>query len=385
MMARWIAVALAALLLAALAPSAAQALERREGERAGVAAGETVDGDLFLTGETLVVAGRVTGDVYAMGQTVTVTGQIDGDLMAAGQSIAVEGSLAGDLRAAAGRLDLRGSVGRNVTWFGQVATLAPVGQVGGSWLGFGETQYLQGRIARAVTAGGSKLELAGPIGGSVEAWVEELTLAPNARVSGDVTYTSPNESFFPPGSVGGQVTRVSPERATQEGRRLSGLATFLGVLLLLGNMLVGSVLVWFFPKLAARGDHLVRRRPLPALAIGLAALIFAPFAMLFLGITIIGLPLAIAVLVVYLVGIWLGWLVVGLTVGGLVAQPFARGRAPAAALLLALGLLVLHLATSLPIIGDFVVFAVVCLGLGTSVLLMVNASSRENAPPAEVV
>ena len=66
------------------APSAALAAEVRNGTAAVVAPGETVNDDLFTTGQTVTIAGRVVGDVYAAGGTVVVTGTVDGDLIAGG-------------------------------------------------------------------------------------------------------------------------------------------------------------------------------------------------------------------------------------------------------------------------------------------------------------
>ena len=65
-----------------------------------VAPGETLDDDLFASGQTVTVAGRVTGDVYATGQTVVVTGTVDGDLLSAAQQVVVDGAVNGNVRAA---------------------------------------------------------------------------------------------------------------------------------------------------------------------------------------------------------------------------------------------------------------------------------------------
>src|SRR2546430_11844360 len=103
----------AVLLLAV--PSAAMAAEVRNGASAVVAPGETLNDDLFASGQTVTVAGRVTGDVYAAGQTVVVTGTVDGDLLAAAQQVVVDGPVNGNVRAAGAVFQVNGHLGRSVT------------------------------------------------------------------------------------------------------------------------------------------------------------------------------------------------------------------------------------------------------------------------------
>src|SRR5207244_12960346 len=70
------ALVLSSALLALVVPSAAMAAEVRNGTAAVVAPGETLDDDLFASGQTVTVAGPVTGDVFATGQPVAVSGTL---------------------------------------------------------------------------------------------------------------------------------------------------------------------------------------------------------------------------------------------------------------------------------------------------------------------
>jgi hypothetical protein len=82
---------------------------------------------------------------------------------------------------------------------------------------------------------------------------------------------------------------------------------------------------------------------------------------------------------------WLGWLMVGMAVGGLLLRPILRGQLPAGRVpALGLGMLLLHLLTSLPAVGLLVGLLIATVGLGTSILLLVQATSRQPAKvPAE--
>ena len=109
------AVIVSGALLVVAAPTAALGAEVRTGTSAVVAPGETVDDDVFASGQSVTVAGRVTGDVFAMGQTVAVTGTVDGDLIAAAQQVIVDGAVNGDVRAAGAVVTVNGRVGHSLT------------------------------------------------------------------------------------------------------------------------------------------------------------------------------------------------------------------------------------------------------------------------------
>ena len=67
--------------------SHAAALETRKGQTVEITKSENIKGDLFLTGNRIVIDGTVDGDVYAFGQDIEVNGRITGDLLTAAQTV----------------------------------------------------------------------------------------------------------------------------------------------------------------------------------------------------------------------------------------------------------------------------------------------------------
>ena len=122
------ALVLGSALLVLAVPSAALASEVRNGTTAVVAPGETLNDDLFASGQTVTLAGRVIGDVYATGQTVVVTGTVDGDLIAAAQQVVVDGTVNGNVRAAGAVITVNGRVGRSVTGLAQQLNVSSSGR-----------------------------------------------------------------------------------------------------------------------------------------------------------------------------------------------------------------------------------------------------------------
>jgi hypothetical protein len=352
-----------ALLVLAL-PSAAMAAELRNGVSAVVAPGEMLNDDLFATGQTVTVAGRVVGDVFAAGQTVVVTGTIDGDLIAAAQQVIVDGTINGNVRAAAGTVTVNGHVARSVTSLAQQVNISSSGRVDGSLVAAGETISAFGPVGRGITVGGSTLQLGGPVGGEVLAWAQTLSLGPNTSIAGDLEYHSERQADIPNGTVAGRVQYDPVERQQQQAPLLNGLFDFGGLVWLCGSAILGGLTIIFAPRAAARAVELGRQQPLLTFGVGLFALLAAPVAAVLIGVTLVGFPLALVVGALYWVGLLLAWPAVGLVVGAELARLVRRGEPMPVLGSLVVGLIVLHLVTHLPIVGGLLAFLGLAFGLG---------------------
>jgi cytoskeletal protein CcmA (bactofilin family) len=366
----------------ALGATPAAALERRAGDSVGVPAGETVDDDLAIAGDTVTIGGRVTGDLFVAGGTVTLlpSAQIDGDVLAAGGALVINGAIGGDVRAAGASLQLGGTVGRNATVAGSQVTLGPNATIKGNWLSGSDRTLLQGTVEGNVTGGGSTVQLAGRVGRNVEVASERLLVEPSARVGGKLTYVSNVDQAVPDGTVRGQIERVAPPERPRDARRgFDVVGTALGLLLLAGSIVVGLLLAWLAPGLYRSAQAVLEQQALLAFGVGLVTLIVVPVLAIVLMVTVLGLPLGLLGLVAYFAGWYIGWLAAAAALAGLVVGLVRRqGRPVAVAWLVVLGLVGLHVLTRLPIVGVIIAFVVLCLGLGILVILI----AERRRPPA---
>ena len=227
-----------ALLVLAL-PSAAMAAEVRNSNTAVVAPDETLNDDLFATGQTVTVAGHVIGDVYAGGQTVVVTGTVDGDLIAGAQQVVVDGTVNGNVRAVGGVVTVNGRVGHSVTSLGQQVNVSSSGRVDGSLVAAGETISVFGPVGRGITAGGGTLQFGGPVGGEVLAWAQTLSIGPSTRIAGNLEYHSEHQAEIPSGTVAGRVQFDQIQRQQRQEPLLNGLFDFGGLVWLVGSAILG--------------------------------------------------------------------------------------------------------------------------------------------------
>lgn len=323
----------------------------RSGQEVVIPAGQTVEGNLYASGGTVRIEGTVTGDLMAIAGEVQVSGEVKGDLLAAGGTIDVSGRVDGDARLAGGRITTSGTIGQDLALGAGQATVTSAAQIGQDLLFATGQMTLDGKVAGGALGATQNYAKRGTVGGT-----EDVTIADR-----------------------GEKERAEP---TVGSRLLDGLQRWIAVL---G---VAALLLWLRPRLLRGTADAVRRRPLPSLGFGvlgfiglvvfvLAVLILAILLAVVLGLLGLGdlvalvLFAALTVLVVtgfafFVILAFLAPAAVGLALGALALGDERPGRRWWA---LVLGLLVVVILTSLPVVGGWLGLLVALLGLGAVILL----------------
>lgn len=279
------ALAVAILALCTTGTAAAAAVSNTTSSSSTQAVAVQKDGPQFYSGTIIDVADDISGDVYAAGQSVTVSGNVSGDVIAAAQTINITGTVDGNVRLTGQSIALSGQVTRSGTLFAADVTVTDTGSFGGDIVGAASTMNIAGEVTRNVLVGVDRLTISGPIGG-------------------DVTYTSNNDAEISNGAVTGSVEHIeAPEPAdTEPSPGAAFIGWILGLLYALVALSIITVLAGLLiPRVLHRvTEHLIPS-PWKALLVGLVAAFVVPLALLLLLVTIIGAPLALAGMVVWLV------------------------------------------------------------------------------------
>jgi uncharacterized Tic20 family protein len=233
-----------------------------------------------------------------------------------------------------------------------------------------------GPVGRGITAGGGTLQLGGPVGGKVLAWAQNLSLGPNTRIAGDLDYYSERQAAISGGTVAGEVQYHPVEAQARQEPLLNGLFDFGGLVWLFGSAILGALAIIFAPRASARAVELGRQQPLLTFGVGLLTLCAVPVVAVLIGVTLVGIPLALVVAALYWLGLLLAWPALGLVVGTEIARRVRRGEPMPVLGALVVGLIVLHLLTHLPIVGGLVAFLGLAFGLG----LIVQSFRRWRRP-----
>jgi cytoskeletal protein CcmA (bactofilin family) len=368
--------AVAAGLAVAAAPGAA--MEIRTGTRVVVGADEIIDDDLFAAGNSVDVLGKVTGDVIAFAQTITLEGPVGGSVNVAGQTVTINGPVAGTVRAAAQNVRVQGPVQRNVLGAGQSVDLDPGCQVGREAYLAGNSCRIAGPV-QALNASVNNLVLEDGVAGDVVAYVRTLRMGTQAKVGGDLTYTSPTEASIPPDAVAGRVKHKLPERAAPRPRRFRPW----GVLfLLVSGFVTGLVLVLAAP----RASRSITGAPLerPGASLGWGALLFAatPVLAVIVCITIVGIPLAMISLAGWGIALYLGYIFAAIALGRALLAWALKQRPVSLLWCLLLGLVLLMLVKMIPYAGGLLILLGIVWGMGSMAIGL--RRPPEPAPAAPV-
>lgn len=288
-------------LLASLAGAwAAQAQQFRTGDAVSVSGGEKIDGSLYVAGKTLTVDADVNGDVFCAGQTVTVTGTVHGDVICAAQTLTVKGKVEGDVRLAGQVVTLEANVEKNATVAAQTFVLEESGNVAGDMTIGANDATLKGSVGRDVVAGTENLILAGIVTRNVSSDSTTTKLGAEARIGGNITYTSYNTLGQTEGAViTGTVTRNDPPADKKQSETFTQV---LGKLFywFVALLLVVLALVLLFPRMFQTVTDRAFPMPWWALLAGFGAMLVMPLVLVLLALTFVGLPLMVVVLVLWI-------------------------------------------------------------------------------------
>lgn len=343
----------------------ASAQNFRSGDNVTVGANERVDDTLYVAGRTVDINSEVFGDIFCAGQNVTVSGTVHGDVICAGQTVNVTGTVDGDVRLAGQTVTLGAEVSGNATVGGQTFNLESTGRIAGD-LTIGSTDAtLNGSVGRNVAAGNTNLTVAGAVGGRIKASVTNLTLASGARVNGDIEYSSWNNASQSEGAViGGSLTRKDPPRngAPKRGA-IFGFGVMWFVYWLSAMLFTALALALLFPRLLHNVTDHALPRPWKSLLAGFIASLAVPAILIVLMVTVLGIPLAVVLGLIWLVLLLLSGPVFGYYIGRLV---LSRSSQPL--LIMLTGASILLVAYFIPIVGFLSLLAATWFGTGMMLL-----------------
>ena len=360
---------LAFLLLLLLATQiASPAMTRRAGSGAVVISSqETITDSVIATGETVLVEGKIEGNLYMFGRSVEIRGQVDGDVIAGAQEVRITGNVTGNVMAGAESISVSGHVGGNSYVGGRNVHVEKGGHVELEVLAGAETVTVEGTIGRSLTAGSTTAVIAGMVGRGVTFGGNKVLVRAGGKIGGDIKAEvddRTNVQVEPGASVTGKVDVTVRERVSPWARP----GTYIWEL----AVLAGAFLVGWLMSAAFPGFFSGAIRSIPSWAsagFGFVALVVTPIAAIVLCITLIGLPLAVGTVFLYVAGLYLAKILVGAYLGRELLGAKNEAGLPTLVGLLA-GLVILQVLFLVPYAGGILKLAALCVGLGALVLQM---------------
>jgi cytoskeletal protein CcmA (bactofilin family) len=344
-----------------------------------VPASETVNSSLFASGRAVDIAGTVDGDVFCAGQNVTISGTVKGDVICAGQNITVSGTVEGDVRLAGQTVTIGGQVAQNASVATSAFSLEGRAKIGGDLSAAGSDLILNGEVGRDASLAGATATLNNRIGRNVNASVNDIRLRGQATVGGGLFYTSPKDAELAEGSqVAGETRRT--ESSQKKGAFEAPFVTGMGfvVYLIISLLLLSLALLLLFPTALRAVTDVALASPLKVLLTGFVASLAAPVLIVILMVTVLGIPLALLLAVIWLLILFLA----GPAFSYYVGRSILKGQY-SPFIVMALGALVVLVLLFVPILGAFVWLVTIWMGVGMILLELVRRTPKPSYALAE--
>jgi hypothetical protein len=341
-----------------------------------------VGDDLYIAGGKVLVSEPVKGDAIAAGGSVIINSAVGADLQAAGGSLIINAPVEDDLRAAGGDVLISSRIGGDLVVFGGEVTI-PAGAVvqGDAVIGAGHinlggevrgdlrvqagTIDLTGSVAgKAAIYAADRVNLNGTIAGETVFVGKQASLGPHARFGSGISYWRPEgELDFDSVPVGGMVS-FKPELAEKlrhypaapgEKRIKRGAAAVFGgyfILTLLSGITVIILLTLLLKGPFRRAGEELHRSFWKSLGLGVLILILLPLVGLVCLATIVGIPVGIFALTLFLFSILFGRVIAAVAIAAWLERRRVEEWSTGRLMLISIGLYaVIKVVSVIPFIG----------------------------------
>jgi cytoskeletal protein CcmA (bactofilin family) len=337
--------------------------------------GQTHEGWYFAAGDQVVIEGTVNGDAYIAGGVVEVDGTINGDLLVAGGQVTINGTVTDDIRAAGGSLRFDGKVGKNISAAGGSISIGKAAEIRGNVLSACGNLLIAGTIARELKVAAGDVSVTGSVNGNVEFGGENFSTLPGAKIGGNLRATVKEKESVEvsEGTVLGNVDIMTREMRLH--RYILGFQPWFfwaKILWAVSLLFTGLVLMLIFPKQLVGIGSTISQLPGKSFLWGIVALFLTPIAVGLLLITIVGLPLGLFLLVMFLWIVYLSQLSLGVFVGDRLFGMEGKSKWNLF-WAYAVGLLMIQALTFIPYVRFLVVLVGLIFGTGAILLQLKSA------------
>ncbi len=340
--------------------------------------------ELWVAADSITISGQMEQAFFGAARTANLNGVFGQDIWLLAERLEGSPFVRQNVRLAAkedihfeGRCD-----GNLMAFAGDMIEIGGLARVGGNALIMAPKVILSGHIEGNVRVLASQLIVAGRIDGDIDARPGHINVLPGAQIGGQIRHRDDSD----PGERARLVPRVRRSRPVEPGiqpvRREWVATGWLGQVYLFGATLLGGLFfLVLLPEYAGRSVRCVRSSFWKSFLAGAIWFIFIPLGILLVALTLIGLPLALVLALLYGILLYASRMIVALALGGILLRRRGVQSFGTATIALLLGLLFLYLGVNVPIIGPWITWIVMLSGFGALLLAMRPAPLPATSPP----
>lgn len=359
-----------------IAPISTSAAELKSSENLYIPQGETIDGNLYATSNSIVIDGDVTGDLIALAKTITINGRLEGDLIALAQNIVVNGEINGNVRAAGNFLTINGIIARNVNFVGNSLNIGEEGQVNWDLLTGSVNTNINGVIKGNVDGSSENIFLAGKIGKNFNFGrnnqSQKITIAPEANINGDFLYKEGAAiNIAEQANISGN-TKIIKQEDNKKSKTNQKIWSF--IYTIFAVLIIGLVVSALGKKHFAKLSKLLTEIPNKTITWGFLASLIVPITSIVLVFTIIGIPLALIMIALWIILLCLGKIIIAILMGNYLLNKYIKNKQSYTTALI-IGVIILWLLSAIPYVGWIISFVASSFGLGLILIYLKKYNS----------
>jgi hypothetical protein len=360
-------IGLAAIGLAVVSAMSWGAVTHAQTFRQNVAEDQVVDSSLYSAGQNVDIRGTINGDVYCAGKHVVVDAIVHGDVLCAGQDVDISGHVDGSVRVGGQTVTIEAVVAHSLNVASGQFALAKTASVGQDATVAGSKSKLEGAIGRdLVIASGDTTTLENTVGRNVRFNGAAITLLGGTHVKGDFIYTSRQAADIGSNAqIDGRSKHQTPQARKERSHfgSLFGFSAVFFLYMLVAALIASLVLILLLPQTIHAVSGEAVRSLGKTLLVGFLAAIAAPVLIFGSMLTLIGIPLALGLLMAWVLIVLLSGPIAAYYLGSMV---LSKSKNPVA--IMTLGSVLLTVLYFVPIVGGFLMLVGYLLGVGAILL-----------------
>jgi hypothetical protein len=328
---------------------------------------EMLEEENWIHASTISLMGQITDDCFLYGSNLILRANFEDDLWAAGVQVEFDGHAEDRVRIAALQmLKVHGHLRDGLSAYAKTIHIQPGTHISQASHLAGENVLIEGTFSNKLWIAATKVTLKGEILGDLRIIAEDLVILPGSRISGDIYYTMASELVIGKGvTFSGEKHRVTlDDYFLGSADWLSRIWPALHLIFFLNALLIGVLFVLASPRLIGQSVRSCRNTPFRSLFIGMLLFFILPGIIQLLIFIQFGIPAAAFLLTIYILGLYLGKLVIAFSIGGMILRLQGRQKLPRVLFSLLTGTAILYFVMALPFFGFVVWLAVGSYGLG---------------------
>ncbi|MEO0129618.1 MAG: hypothetical protein ABIL02_05210 [candidate division WOR-3 bacterium] len=342
----------------------------KTGQDVVIGVDEVIDDDLIAMARSIRIEGKVNGDLYAFAQEIKIGNIVNGSIYTGGAELEINAKDCRSLVAFCGSLKTNSKIANNLLFFGKKLATEKENIVKKDLIAFGNKIWIDGEVGDEIKGGMGKFYLNGKIG-SADIQADSVNIDSGATVMGNMVIRSGKEPVIDSNAkILGKTEFKKIEAKIKEGRRGVGIFEIFKIIFFISKIVIGIILIALFKPYIKKTNEILKSSTWKSLGFGFLTIIIIPVVTVITLATIIGIPVAIFGVFVFLTLAYISGIIFATGLGDWIIRLVKKDGMVSPYLAFIIGFVIFTLVCLIPYLGFFIRLVVIFLGTGMIVLLL---------------